>query len=69
MGKNLTSYPAPAFKEKLTGPYNYLEEKLVVDGNPVTSRGPGTFFDFGLKLVEIMVGEDKMKEIASAMLL
>lgn len=69
LGKNLTSYPAPAFKEKLTGPYNYLEENVVVDGNLVTSRGPATSFDFGLKLVEIMVGEDKMKEIASEMLL
>jgi len=68
LGKNLTSYPAAAFKEKLTGPYNYLEDKVVVDGNLVTSRGPGTSFDFGLELVKMMVGEDKMKEIAGAML-
>ena len=69
LGKNITSYPAPAFKEKLTGPYKYQEEKVVVDGNIVTSRGPGTTFDFGLELVKILIGEEKMKEIASAMLI
>ena len=69
LGKKITSYPAPAFKEKLSGPYTYLEEKVVVDGNIVTSRGPGTTFDFGLELVKIMVGEEKMREVASAMLL
>merc|ERR1719233_1662000 len=68
LGKNITSYPAPAFKEKLAGPYNYKEDKVVVDGNLVTSRGPGTSFDFGLELVKLLVGEEKMKEIASAML-
>merc|ERR1712215_150803 len=68
LGKNITSYPAPAFKEKLAGPYNYKEDKVVVDGNLVTSRGPGTSFDFGLELVKMLVGEEKMNDIASAML-
>merc|ERR1712002_164840 len=66
LGKNITSYPAPAFKEKLAGPYNYQEDKVVVDGNIVTSRGPGTSFEFGLELVKLLVGEDKRKEVASA---
>ena len=69
LGKKLTSYPAPAFKDRLAGSYTYLEERVVVDGNIITSRGPGTSFEFGLELVKIMVGEEKMKEIASAMLL
>eukprot|EP00092_Neocalanus_flemingeri_P050617 GFUD01058585.1.p1 GENE.GFUD01058585.1~~GFUD01058585.1.p1 ORF type:complete len:187 (-),score=72.59 GFUD01058585.1:576-1136(-) len=69
LGKRVTCYPAPAFIEKLAGSYTYVEEKVVVDGNIVTSRGPGTTFDFGLELVKIMVGKEKMVEIASAMLL
>nr|CAI5851399.1 unnamed protein product [Callosobruchus analis] len=38
------------------GQYTYLEDKVVIDGNIVTSRGPGTAFDFGLALVEKLVG-------------
>ena len=68
LGRNITSYPAPAFKEKLARSYNYMEDKVVVDGNLVTSRGPGTSFDFGLELIKLMVGADKMKEVADAML-
>lgn len=41
---------------------------MVVDGNLVTSRGPGTAFDFALKLGEILVGLDKAKQVASGML-
>ena len=46
----------------------YKEDKVVVDGNLITSRGPGTSFDFGLELVKLLMGEEKMKEIASSML-
>ena len=35
---------------------DYVEEAVVVDGNIVTSRGPGTAFDFALKLVEKLAG-------------
>lgn len=39
------------------------------DGNLITSRGPGTAFDFGLKLAEVLAGADKAKEVAKGMLL
>ena len=41
---------------------------MVVDGNIVTSRGPGTSFQFALEIVKILVSEQKMKEVAGAML-
>ena len=68
LGKAVTSYPAPAFREKLSGTFQYREEDVVVDGNIVTSRGPGTTFKFALEIVKILLGEEKMKEVAAAML-
>ncbi|XP_058810954.1 protein dj-1beta-like [Topomyia yanbarensis] len=67
LGKSITSYPS--FKDQLSGKYKYIDDKIVVvDGNLVTSRGPGTAFDFALKLGEILVGADKVKQVASGML-
>jgi len=65
-GKNLTSYPA--FKEALSADYNYTESMVEVDGNLITSRGPGTAVDFALKIVKMLVGEEKALKIGEAML-
>ena len=48
-GKKLTAYPsyAAAFPEA-----EYLAEDVVLDGNLLTSRGPGTTFAFALKILE-----------------
>ena len=61
-GKQITSYPkyADAFQEN----YQYKTDKVVVDGNLVTSQGPGTAFDFGLKIVELLFNADKKKQVA-----
>ena len=67
VGKAVTSYPAQPFKEALAE-YQYKEDEVVVDGNIVTSRGPGTSFQFALEIVKILVSEQKMKEVAGAML-
>ena len=40
------------------------ETAVVVDENIITSQGVGTAIDFGLKLIEILDGEEKAKEIA-----
>ncbi|MCI5822124.1 MAG: DJ-1/PfpI family protein [Lachnospiraceae bacterium] len=48
-GKKATSYPG--FAEKMKG-CTYLEDKVVVDGNIITSRGMGTVIDFALTIVE-----------------
>lgn len=44
------------------------DDKVVVDGNCVTSQGPGTALEFALKLVELVFGEDKSRQVAGAML-
>ncbi|XP_055903580.1 protein dj-1beta-like [Eupeodes corollae] len=67
-GKSLTSYPA--MKGQLDSAYKYIDDqKVVQDGNLITSRGPGTAFDFSLKLAGILAGESKATEVAKGMLL
>ena len=46
-----------------------VESRVVVDGNCVTSRGPGTALEFALKLVELLYGEEKAKEVAAPMVI
>ena len=48
--------------------YKYSEDRVVVDGKLITSRGPGTAFDFSLKIVELLVGSDKRNELMEQML-
>lgn len=66
-GIQLTSHPS--VKQKLIeGGYKYSEGRVVAADRVITSRGPGTAFDFALKLVELLVGVEKVKEIAAAMI-
>lgn len=64
-GGAATCYPAPQFKEAVPG---WLEAQAVVDGQVVTSMGPGTSLAFALKLVELLFDRDKAEEIAAQML-
>jgi 4-methyl-5(b-hydroxyethyl)-thiazole monophosphate biosynthesis len=45
------------------------DERVVVDGNIITSRGPGTALDFGLKMVEVLAGEEAAKTVAAEVML
>jgi len=45
-------------------PHILAEQRVVVDGNILTSRGAGTALDFGLLLVEKLVSVEKAQEIA-----
>jgi len=45
-GKKATCYPT--LKDKLK---NYVDEKVVVDKNVITSQGPGTAIEFALEIV------------------
>ena len=50
-------------KSKLEADYNYSEDRVVVDGNLVTSRGPGTCFEFAFKLAELLVDNDMYDQL------
>ena len=40
------------------------DERVVVDGKLITSRGPGTAVDFGLRIIEEILGADQARQIA-----
>jgi 4-methyl-5(b-hydroxyethyl)-thiazole monophosphate biosynthesis len=63
--KNKKATCHPSMKEKIQ---NWLDEKVVVGGNCITSQGAGTALAFSLKLVELLCGKPKAAEIAAAML-
>ncbi len=64
-GLKATCYPS--FRNKLDPPHA-SDERVVVDGNCVTSQGPGTAIEFALKLVELLFGRREAHEVADAML-
>lgn len=53
----------PGMEPQLTGAIPCAGEKVVVDGKLVTGQGPGAAFDFGLKLVELLVGEAAARQV------
>lgn len=67
MGKKVTSHPS--VKEQLSTKYTYSEDRVVRDGKIITSRGPGTAFEFGLALVEALEGKEKADSIVPPMIL
>ncbi|PIA15323.1 dj-1 protein-like protein [Coemansia reversa NRRL 1564] len=63
----ITSHPSVS--DQLVDEFSYKEDRVVVDGNLVTSRGPGTALEFSLRLVSLLVGADKAREVAAPMVL
>jgi protein DJ-1 len=66
-GRSLTSHPS--VKERVAGFGRYSEERVVKDGNLVTSRGPGTALEFALALVDTLVGREAARRVAVPMML
>jgi 4-methyl-5(b-hydroxyethyl)-thiazole monophosphate biosynthesis len=62
-GKRATSYPGNPLPSA-----QFVEERVVEDGNIVTSRGPGTTMAFALKLVERLSGAEVAKKTAEKLL-
>ncbi|RXH83987.1 hypothetical protein DVH24_026886 [Malus domestica] len=64
-GKKATAFPAMC--DKLSDK-SEIENRVVVDGNLITSRGPGTSMEFALGIVEKFLGREKAIELAKVML-
>lgn len=65
---NITGYPGL----KDTIPDGQWQDKRVVWDprvNLLTSQGPGTSIDFGLKLIDLLVGQEKAYEVASQLVI
>lgn len=60
-GKRATSFPG--IIDKMPGTHRYETDPVVMDGNIVTSRGPGTAMDFALQLVELLAGKTKREAV------
>jgi 4-methyl-5(b-hydroxyethyl)-thiazole monophosphate biosynthesis len=65
-GRRATGHPN--FSDRLDNRAG-VESRVVVDGNIVTSRGPGTAIEFALKLVELLFGREKAAEVGKPMVL
>ncbi|KAF2745939.1 DJ-1 [Sporormia fimetaria CBS 119925] len=64
----VTSHPSVKEKVQEDGKWQYSEERVVVDGKVVTSRGPGTALLFALTIVEVLAGKEKREEVAGPMI-
>lgn len=64
--KNATAYPGTLEKLNLSST-TIKPNPVVVDKKIVTSRGPGTAMDFTLKLIEILCGTEKKRNVESAL--
>lgn len=66
-GGAATSYPS--FEPQMTGVKYQKEARVVVEGKCVTSQGPATAMEMGVKLVELLCGADKAREVAKGLLM
>jgi 4-methyl-5(b-hydroxyethyl)-thiazole monophosphate biosynthesis len=64
-GKRATSYPG--LEAQLPGA-TYSQERVVRDGNVVTSRGPGTSLEFALELVSQLRSSEVAQKLRQGML-
>ncbi|MBN1763085.1 MAG: DJ-1/PfpI family protein [Methanomicrobia archaeon] len=63
-GKKATVFPGK--ERELTGA-EFVNERVVVDGTVVTSKGPGTALEFSVKLVELLVGKQRAQEVKAGL--
>jgi len=61
-GKTATSFPGvlTALKDSSI---TISEKAVEIDGNIITSRGPGTAMDFALTLIELLESKEKREEV------
>uniref|UniRef100_A0A7N0VAB0 DJ-1/PfpI domain-containing protein n=1 Tax=Kalanchoe fedtschenkoi TaxID=63787 RepID=A0A7N0VAB0_KALFE len=64
-GKKATAFPTLC--DKLSD-QSEINNRVVIDGNLITSRGPGTTLEFALAIVEKFFGREKALELAKAMI-
>ncbi|MGO9013809.1 MAG: DJ-1 family glyoxalase III [Dissulfurispiraceae bacterium] len=64
-GRQTTAYPT--FKDRLCNAL-YRDENVVTDGQVLTSKGPGTALEFGIAIIERLVGREKAEAVKKAML-
>lgn len=66
-GKKATCYPGLGNMIESEGG-TYIKEPVVIDGNIITSEGPGTTLMFAKAIISASVGKEKADETLSSML-
>jgi 4-methyl-5(b-hydroxyethyl)-thiazole monophosphate biosynthesis len=61
-GRRATAYPGSLVASAYPS-VTLLDEPVVVDGQVITSRGPGTAMDFALRLIELLSGAERRREV------
>lgn len=60
-GLNYTCYPG--LEQFVTKEAKYINEGFITDGKITTGRALGSAIDFGLELVRLLLGKEKMEEV------
>lgn len=68
-GSKVTTHPLAKDKMMNGAHYCYSESRVEKDGNILTSRGPGTSFEFGLAIVETLMGKEVAEQVKAPLVL
>ena len=66
-GARCVCYPGMEGELSAAGAVPQMDRPTVVEGNLVTGRGPGSAFDFGRTLVEVLAGADAARTVAAGL--
>jgi len=64
--KKVTSFPGSLKGIDVPG-MHYVSDAVVIDGNVVTSRGPGTAMDFALSLITLLIGKENSAKVEASL--
>ena len=65
-GKRATCYPG--FEERFPDSAEHLEDRVVIDGNLITSKGPGTAAQFAVEIIRYLLDGETADKIAETTL-
>ena len=68
-GKRFVAFPTSLGLVQEEKAIHAKGERLVIDGNIITSIGPGSAFEMGLQLISILRGEEVKKQVEDALYL
>ncbi|XP_042334491.1 Parkinson disease protein 7 [Sceloporus undulatus] len=68
-GRKVTTHPLAKDKMMSGDHYKYSENRVEKDGHILTSRGPGTSFEFGLAIVEELLGKEVAAQVKAPLVL
>ncbi|XP_066874315.1 Parkinson disease protein 7 isoform X2 [Kogia breviceps] len=68
-GSKVTTHPLAKDKMMDGSHYSYSENRVERDGQILTSRGPGTSFEFALAIVEALAGKEVAEQVKAPLVL